>query len=69
MAKGRTKKDLVKEKLQANIEDIWAMEIVRDSNKRFNTPKALTEIKSAELRIKQNEENIVFLKEYLKQCE
>ncbi len=65
----RTKKEIIQEKIDANIEDIYKMEIVRDVNKELDTPEAKEQVKAAVHRIMEGQGNITWLEEYIKKCE
>jgi hypothetical protein len=75
MKKKRAKVDFIQEQIDKRQEDIWLMEVVRDFNltKEPSTPvitargktTAAIEADAANLRIKEIEMEITFLKSYL----
>ena len=61
-----TKKEVVQRKIDANIEEIYSLEIVRDYNREKGNQ---LEVDASVKRIMQNQENLKFLEEYIKTCE
>lgn len=65
----RTKIEIIQDKIDANIEDIYAMEIVRDRNLEIDTTTAKEQVNAAEKRIADDEENLTWLRAYKAKCE
>lgn len=62
----KTKKQVIEEKIEANQEEIYAMEIVRDLNITSDHSEAKVQVDAANDRIKKCEVQLTFLKEYLR---
>jgi folate-dependent phosphoribosylglycinamide formyltransferase PurN len=69
----KTKREVVQTMIDANIEDCYKMEIVRDANKEKlkvnpNDHEAKVQIDTSVQQIMKNQQNIVFLEAYIKTC-
>lgn len=64
----KSKKEIVQESIDACYEDILRMEVVRDFQATINDTKAKEQVNAAKHRIKENEDKIKFLEEYIKTC-
>lgn len=65
----KSKRDIIEEKIAANVEEIYNMEIVRDFNLTSDHKEAKVQVDAANDKIKKCEVQLTFLREYLVQCE
>ena len=75
--KAKTKREIIQEKINENIEDIYKMEMVRDYNKMIvetetdakKVNEAKIQVSASVQQIMKDQDNIKFLEEYIKTCD